>query len=454
MEAPRPLSRSRRRLARDLAHGLGLGALILALLGPAAAPAWAAAGPGVLVSGPGGAQGFVTEAAIRAATPAESTIYLLRATAGEAGTPTPRRGMPVLAALEASGVPLAGAGYLTVPRPDGSAAYLPMADLAEPSPAFEGGKPALVSIDATSTRFFRPLIAANPNDVNATDNIATVSGEALALGVHRGDILEVHASASPPSTRSGTPVQLTATAAGGLPGESFAYAWNFGDGTGAAGAATSHTFTGSGTFTVRVTVTGTDESGGEATIPIVVGTPPTTQEPSASPIPTPKPKEHQKPPKPPTSPAKPHEAPHNKRPSSTKTPRRTPEPSSPTASPPAPEPSPAEPVAQPAAAPSAGGSPEPPRCCSAEPPPDGSSHANRSKGPHPQGELVEGTLVGDRLSPAELAAATASEPGASSSSPGAVSNGGSGAAPLGALIVLALLSAGALFEWRRSRPAD
>lgn len=209
--------------------------------------------------------------------------FILRARAGESPEVTSHRGLPVGAALrEYAGVE--SIGYLTVPRPNGTSAYVAGEALEEPSPKFEGGLAALFAYNEGSTRFMRPPIAGDPNDVNAEDNIATVAGEALVVGIHDGNILGVSATASSTTPGAGTPVQLEAEAGGAKAGETLAYHWSFGDGTGAEGPSASHAFTAAGTYRVTLTVTGSAESGGEAQpLKIVVGNPPTGTEAGAQP---------------------------------------------------------------------------------------------------------------------------------------------------------------------------
>ncbi|MBS1680065.1 MAG: PKD domain-containing protein [Actinobacteria bacterium] len=460
MEAPRSLQEPRRGLAGHLTRGLGLGALTLVLLGSAAAPSGAAVGPGVVVIGPNGS-GTVTEREIREGTPAQATSYLLRATPGEVGEWIPRAGMSVRKVIEASGVPFAATGYLTVPRPNGTVAYLPGEDFAEPSPAFEEGKSAVISIDGASTRFLRPLIPRKPDDVNAEDNIATVSGEALTIGVHNGSVVEVQVSASTTSTTAGSPVQFTAAVIGG---GAFDFSWTFGDGGTASGESVSHPFTGSGTYQVRVTAVGLDESGGESgPVSVVVGNPPSTEAPGASAAPQPSAKQPTGAPgkgrdgrggegrKPSAggegktggnetsaqrgnAPAgRSHHASESSAPSSSVPSPAPPSPEAPPPVPPAPtlpstpeESSGTSPAASPAASPS-------------------------RPGPS-RGDLVEGRLVGANLGPAtiEEALGGSAEGKGSSSAAGAIGSGGAGV-PVLALIVVALLAGGALFEWRRGR---
>jgi hypothetical protein len=392
-----------------------------------------------------------------------SATYHVRAHPDEAGSEFTRTGLPVKAALEQV---VGDYGYLTISRPNGTTSYLPAEWFQDPS-SFEGGTLAVFSFEEGSTHFVRPLLEERPDDVNAEDNIATVSGEALSVGVHQGHVVEVQVTASTTSTTAGSPVQFTATVPGG---SDFTFSWTFGDGTTATGESVSHAFSGSGTFQVRATAVGEDESGGESgPVSVVVGNPPTTEQPGATTTRQPKAK------KPKGSPGKGREGrggngskssssggknkgsndssaqrgdspagwPHSPGSSKSAAPSPSPVPL-PEATAPMPVPAPVEP--------SGGDSAEPPRCCSAESPPDGSPRPSPSSG-SPEGELVEGRLVGDDLgatSIEEAAGGSAAEQGLSSAA-GAVGSGGAGV-PVVALIVVALLSGGALFEWRRSRP--
>ncbi|HTT94208.1 MAG TPA: PKD domain-containing protein [Solirubrobacterales bacterium] len=384
-----------------------------------------------------------------------SDSYVLRAAPGEAGQVITRPGMPVATALSRAGI--GSYGYLTIPRPDGTTAYLPAADFAEPSP-FEGGKPALFTVDAGVTRFFRP-VTSDPDSVNAEDNISTVGGEPLTVGVHQGDVLTVKATASPTATAAGTPVHFDAAAEGGR-GGGLAFEWSFGDGTAATGRSVEHSFSGSGTYGVRVTATGTDESGGEsAPLNIVVGNPPTTQTPGATTTPQPT-STH-----PTGSPGKARAG----RGGNAPTPQTAKPPNHPTSRPVPPVP-PSQPSTPPSPSPlptapeesSGGDSPEPPICCSAESPPEDSTPPGRSHNtpsrntPSPTApstaRLVEGRLIGDDLGAAAPAEGAAAGQG-SRSAPGKVAGPGTGI-PLLALIVVALLVAGALFEWRGRRPSS
>jgi hypothetical protein len=232
----------------------------------------------VVVLPHGGGEASISAAAIEAGS--FGAEYVLRAKAGEAGETIARKGLPAGEAL--AGI-LGGESfsYLTVRRADGTHSYLPAAYFEEEpenvSPVFEGGKPALLSTDGTSTRFLRPVLASDPTGANAEDSVSTPSGEALLVAVYHGKILTVNASASSTSTDPGDTVQFSAEATGGEPGEALTYHWNFGDGSGAEGPSASHAFTASGTYRVTVAVTGDDESGGEATpLLIAVGNPPAT----------------------------------------------------------------------------------------------------------------------------------------------------------------------------------
>lgn len=428
-------------------------------------------GPGVLVTGPGGSGG-VSEEAIKTASEHEPVrYYVLRATPGEVNPPVPRQGVPVAKVIEMAEVSFDGGGYLTVPRPNGTVAYLPGEYFREPSTAFENALPAVISPDQGSVRFFRPLLAEEPSGVNAEDNIVTVSGEGLTIGVHGGNAVKVEVSPPSASTSAGSRVQFTAAATGGLEGEGFIFNWTFGDGTTATsvgGEPVSHAFSGSGTYLVRATAVGNRESGGESgPVEVVVGNPPTTEAPGATATPQP-------PAKNPTgAPGKGREGRGGKgakptpsgggkkrktnekddssvqRGTSPAGPTRSPEPSEPSSPStsvvpelPAPLPVPEEPSST---APEGDVPAE-----SAAP----TAHAPApSRPPTAANELVEGRLVGDDLGPTSIEEAVggSAEGEGSRSAPGAVGNGGIGA-PVGALIVVALLAGGALFEWRRGRP--
>jgi PKD domain len=458
MEAPRSLSGSRRVLAGQLARGLCLGALILALLGSVAAPAGAATGPGVLVTGPGVTKQFIEASELAATAPGGTNgalPYTLRANPGEAGELINRGGMPVREVITKSGADPDTPGYFTVPRPDGTTAYLPGADLSEPPPFPQG--PALISVDVNSTHFFRP-VTADPNDVNAEDNIATPAGEALTIGLHDGNILTVQAVAAPTSIQSGQAVQFYGGSSGGKSGEVISYRWSFGDGGSAEGPSVSHTFSGSGTYAVRVTATGSAESGGESgPVEVVVGNPPTTPKPGAAPTKA-KPKQKHK--------ADDPSGKGGQGGGGSGSGSRGGSGSSHSGNTGA-EPGGGDGSAEPAPNEVSGGStpapatpePEPTVPPEGEPPPptEANSPAPAAKPaaaapPRPSGELVEGTLVADLFEPAAAAAGSASSSSGSDSAPGAIDHGGGASVPVAALIVLGLLASGLLFEWRRARP--
>jgi PKD repeat protein len=391
--------------------------------------------------------------------------FPVRARPGESPEATSHRGLPAGVALrEYAGVE--SFGYLTIPRPTGTVAYIPGSAFVEPtSPEFEGGLLALFSYNEGSTRFVRPAFAGDSGDVNAEDSIATVTGESLVVGVHEGAIVKVGASASTTSTDAGSAVGFTATASGGEPGERFSFEWRFGDGATATGESVSHTFTGSGVYEVRVVAVGTDESGGESgPLSVVVGNPPTAVQSGATPTPVPEPIEA----KPKQSSGRGHgsngahaggsatgshgargqqrtgDRGAKRRSHGGSTEAGATLPSTTTAAAPAPETptvpaAPSSPAAPSAQSPATSG------------PPAGSAAAT-SQDPA-NGEVVEGRLVADDLGPvsvAEAGAGPSSEEG-SRSVGGKVGDGGLGV-PVVALIVVALPAAGALFEWRR-RPA-
>ena len=226
----------------------------------------------MVLVGPAAAHYEMDEEGLRAGT--EGGTYTVRARPGEAGESFARLGVSLRRLVAESGADPEAIGYVVVPRPDGTNAYLPGADLAEPPP-FEGGLPVLVSADSGCIRFLRP--ATGPEDANGEDNIASC-GASLTIGVRDGNLLTVRASASDPIPEAGETVSFEATAEGAKAGETIeGYRWSFGDGTSAEGAAVAHAFTAAGSYKVTVTASGSEESGGEsAPLTIVVGNPATT----------------------------------------------------------------------------------------------------------------------------------------------------------------------------------
>ncbi|MBS1885031.1 MAG: PKD domain-containing protein [Actinobacteria bacterium] len=387
--------------------------------------------------------------------------FIVRGQPGEEPGTTTHVGLPVGAALrEYAGVQ--SFGYLTVPRPNGTSAYLASRSFEEPeSPSFEGGLLALFSYNEGSTRFARPPFAGDANDVNGEDGIATVTGEPMVVGVHDGAVVTVGASASTTSTEAGSAVRFTANVEGGLPGEGFSFEWRFGDGATASGESAVHSFTGSGTYEVRVVAAGTDESGGESgPVNIVVGNPPVAGQPSAAPAPDPNyPKPQKKTPGP--APKDPHAAGHDAgggdrgaRPnarggSAGDAPAAG---ATPTASPAAAAPSPESPPSD-AIPPTA---PEPAAKAPSQPDP-APEQKNTPQAPAArsarQGELVEGRLVAADLGSTEaVEAASGASPQVGSGSASVAAGEGGFGVPVVAFTVVILLGAGALFEWRRRPP--
>jgi PKD repeat protein len=223
----------------------------------------------VVIAGPGGTTFAISEETLRAGT--EGGTYTVRAHPGEPGEAFTRTGVSVRQAIVLAGADPEAVGYVAVPRPDGTSAYLPGADFAT-APPFEAGLPVLVSADSGCVRFLRPLTA-GPSDVNGEDNIASC-GAPLTIEVRDGNVLTVHAAASSTRTKAGTAVRFSAAAEGAKEGEGVTYQWSFGDGASAAGQAASHAFTAAGSYRVTVAATGSEESGGESTpLTILVGAP-------------------------------------------------------------------------------------------------------------------------------------------------------------------------------------
>ena len=159
-------------------------------------------------------------------------------------------------------------GFLRIQRPNGSFAFLTQADLADPSDFQEG--PALVFMDGATAHFFRPV--RSNTDVNAADNVATISGEPLVMSGHTGDLIAVKAKASPTTTHATQDVSFSATVSGPHANDQLKYSWHFDDGTVGHGPNPTHAFALEGGYNVFVTVAGAGDSGGASdTIHIVVG---------------------------------------------------------------------------------------------------------------------------------------------------------------------------------------
>ena len=62
----------------------------------------------------------------------------MRAHPGEAGEAFTRSGVPVAKLIELTGTALGSVGYVTLPRADGTTAYLPAMDLTEAPPKNRG----------------------------------------------------------------------------------------------------------------------------------------------------------------------------------------------------------------------------------------------------------------------------------------------------------------------------
>jgi hypothetical protein len=213
---------------------------------------------------------FVSGTTLAANVDVPPTTYTLRASPGKPGEQVTRSGTSIARVMQLASLTPDDVGFLAIPRPNGTISYLSRADIFEP-PFAEG--PALVSVDSSSIRYFRPV--RGPDDVNADDNIATPNGQSLDLSVHTGNLLKVRASASPRKVTAGKPVSFSASADGGLPGERISFAWQFGDGASADGKSVSHTFKREGTYLARADATGNEDSGGSSPeLAITVGNPP------------------------------------------------------------------------------------------------------------------------------------------------------------------------------------
>lgn len=236
----------------------------LAALVPVAS-VWAAGPAGIFVGYPA-AQTFVGANQIAAEGDVSSINYTLRSPGSQ--QMIPESGLSIRKLITLAGDNPDQVGFVTVPRPVGTTAYLPGSDFADPPPFPEG--PALVWVESDTARFLRPV--RNATDINADDFIVTTSGDSLTIGLHAGNILKVAARVNTARPRARKPVSFSADAAGQLPSEQLSYHWQFGDGTVGQGPAVSHAYRFKGSYTVLVSVTGDRDSGGEsAPLALTVG---------------------------------------------------------------------------------------------------------------------------------------------------------------------------------------
>ena len=217
-----------------------------------------------------GAEVFISKGQIAEQADVPPTGYTLRSSPGTSGQVDTHSGLSVRKLIRIAGSNPDRLGFLTVPRPDGTTLYMPGSDFGASPPFPEG--PVLVWVDSDSTHFFRPVL--NAGDANAADNIATVSGAPLPIGLHAGNLLTVQAQASKTSVRTGEAVSLSADVNGERPGEDLSYRWTLGDGSSGGGRSTKHVFARQGSYRIFVSVTGSLDSGGESQpVTVVVGKP-------------------------------------------------------------------------------------------------------------------------------------------------------------------------------------
>ncbi len=108
--------------------------------------------------------------------------------------------------------------------------------------------------------------------VTVTDDQGTEVSDTATITVANLDPVITSMSAPDTQTNQSTALSAVATDA---PGDTLAYAWDFGDGTTATGSAVNHTWTTSGTYTVTLTVTDDDGGSSSQTASVDVGgTPP------------------------------------------------------------------------------------------------------------------------------------------------------------------------------------
>lgn len=217
----------------------------------------------------GGATTFVSAADIDAHEDLDRADVTVRLAGGAQTRFTRPPALSLNALLVLAGLNPATVGYVAVARPNGSLVQLRGEDLAAAAASPDG--PPAFWIDDTSTHFLRT--ARDDTDVNATDSVATVSGQPLTVDVHAGALIAVTATATPTSTNAGTPVTLTASAdasAGDL-----TYTWDLGDGTTATGATVTHAYATAGRYQPHVVVAGPGDSGGaSAPVTLTIGAAP------------------------------------------------------------------------------------------------------------------------------------------------------------------------------------
>ncbi|MEA2157501.1 MAG: hypothetical protein QOE11_3641 [Solirubrobacteraceae bacterium] len=208
-----------------------------------------ASGPGVTVIGRGLDQPLTLSGAeISSGGDVSSTTYTVRSRPGSA-TKITLSGMSVASVLARAGIDISSIRKVAVSRVDGSDLVLTRADIQ--SPPFPEG-PAVISDDGSGTRILRPV--RNSRDVNARDNIVSVSSGPLVLRVDDATSLSVTAKASPTQVRVGGNVTFTASAPNG--GGGVTYHWDFGDGATDEGPRVTHSFDIAAEAQVQVTAVG------------------------------------------------------------------------------------------------------------------------------------------------------------------------------------------------------
>jgi hypothetical protein len=214
------------------------------------APAALASGPGVTVIGRQLDQPFsLSGDQIAAGADVPSTSFTKRERLGSA-TRVQLSGMSVASVLARAGVDTSSIRRVAISRVDGGDLVLTRADLSEPSPFKEG--PPLITDSGGGTRVFRPV--RNSRDLNARDDITTVTSGPLLIRVDDATSIPVSASATPAQVRTGRDVRFTAKVRGGPPGLTFH--WDFGDGSTDEGQTVTHSFDVALDQQVLVTVTG------------------------------------------------------------------------------------------------------------------------------------------------------------------------------------------------------
>jgi hypothetical protein len=252
-----------RRLAGPAAVLIAAAGLIAVPGSHASAAGCSGTDPAVTVQLPGGGSATVTTGDICSNADVINTQYSTRSPGRSVDPNDPfiQQGLSVHALLSLVGVDPADVGFFEVPSLSGGWSTLAKpGDLADPSD-FAGGLLPVFRVNGDVIDYYRPQRDAG--DVNAPDFAQSTAGTPLAVGIHSGSLLTVHANANRLTIKPKTTVHFSADVSG-VPDSArpLSYAWTFSDGGDGSGVIVRHTFAKPGTFAAQATVTGVDDSAG------------------------------------------------------------------------------------------------------------------------------------------------------------------------------------------------